>query len=67
MSVALFLNSYFKALATRYLPSAQVYPIYQAGAMILGTAMSALCFKERVTLRCAIGLVLAFAAILLLK
>lgn len=67
MSVFLFLNSYFKALATRYLPSAQVYPIYQAGAMILGTAMSAVCFKERVTLRCAVGLALAFIAIVLLK
>ena len=35
--------------------------------MILCTLIGAVFFKEKVTLRCVIGLVLAFAAILLLK
>lgn len=67
MSVCLFLNSYFKAFSTQYLPDAALYPIYQAGGLILSTLIGAVFFKERVTVRCVIGLVLAFAAILLLK
>ena len=67
MSVCLFLNSYFKAFSTQYLPDAALYPIYQAGGLILSTLIGAVFFKERVTVRCVIGLVLAFAAILLLR
>ena len=67
MSVCLFLNSYFKAFSTQYLSDAQLYPIYQAGGLILSSMIGAVFFKEKVTLRCVIGLVLAFAAILLLK
>ena len=67
MSVCLFLNSYFKAFSTQYLPDAALYPIYQAGGLILSTVIGAVFFKERVTVRCVIGLALAFAAILLLK
>ena len=67
MSICLFLNSYFKAFSTQYLDDAQLYPIYQAGGLILSTAIGAFFFKEKVTVRCVIGLVLAFAAILLLK
>ena len=67
MSVCLFLNSYFKALATKYLTATQIYPIYQAGGLILGALMSAAFFKERITPRCFLGLGLAFAAILFLR
>ena len=67
MSVCLFINSYFKAMANDYLTPTQVYPIYQAGGLIFSALMAAFFFKEKITLRCAIGLVLAFIAILLLK
>lgn len=67
MSICLFLNSYFKAFSTQYLSDAQLYPIYQAGGLILSTAIGAVFFKEKVTARCVAGLVLAFCAILLLK
>ena len=39
MSVCLFLNSYFKALANNYLSPQQVYPIYQAGDLIFGASI----------------------------
>lgn len=67
MSACLFLNSYFKTLANDDLSPAQVYPIYQAGGLILSAVMSAAFFKERITLRCIIGMALAFVSILLLK
>lgn len=67
MSLCLFLNSYFKAFSTQYLPDAQLYPTYQAGGLILSAIMAAVFFGEKITLRCLIGMVLAFAAILLLR
>ena len=67
MSACLFLNSYFKALANNYFTPVQLYPIYQAGGLILSALMAAVFFKEKITPRCIIGMVLAFAAIILLK
>lgn len=67
MAACLYLNSYFKALSNNYFSAVILYPIYQAGGLILSATMSAVFFKERITPRCIIGLLLAFAAILLLK
>lgn len=67
MSVCLFVNSYFKAMSNHYLSATQIYPIYQAGGLILSAFMSAVFFKEKITARCVLGLVLAFISILLLK
>ena len=67
MSICLFVNSYFKALAPQYLPSAVLYPFYQAGGLILSALMSSAFFKERITLRCVLGLIFAFTSIILLK
>lgn len=67
MSVCLFLNSYFKALANNDLSPTQVYPIYQAGGLIFSAAMSAIFFHEKITPKCVFGMLLAFIAILLLK
>ena len=67
MAVCLFLNSYFKAMSNNYIPPMQLFPIYQAGGLILSATMSAVFFKEKITPRCVIGLTLSFIAILLLK
>ncbi len=67
MSVCLFLNSYFKTKAAVHLDSAQLYPLNQGCALILSTFMSALLFKERITLRCATGLLLAFTGLILIN
>lgn len=45
----------------------KVYPIYQAGDLIMSAAMSAVFFKEKITFRCVVGLTLAFLSILLIK
>ena len=67
MSVCLFINSYFKTMANDYLSVAQVYPLSQAGGLILSAFMSSVFFKEKITVRCVIGLILAFVATILLK
>ena len=67
MAACLYLNSYFKAFSNNYFSPVILYPIYQAGGLILSATMSAAFFKEKITPRCIIGLALAFVAILLLK
>lgn len=69
MAVCLFLNSYFKteAAAPGRLTGAQLYPVYESVGLILSVCMSHFFFKEKATLRCIAGCVLAFGAVLLLK
>ncbi len=67
MSVCLFINSYFNTMAAAYLPSAQLYPLSKGVALILSSIMAAVFFKERLTLKCIFGMILAFAALLLIN
>ena len=67
MAVCLFLNSYFKTAAGRYLDAVQIYPLSQGGSVILSMAMSALLFKERINLRCIVGVALSFVALLMIN
>ena len=67
MSVCLFLNSFFKTKAAAFLPAAQLYPLFQGCALMLSSIMSAVFFKEKLTPKCIIGLIMAFAALLIIN
>lgn len=67
MALCLFANSYFKVLASGYLTATELFPLNQGAAIVLSTLMSATLFKEKITVRCVIGLVLAFAALLIIN
>lgn len=67
MSVCLFLYSYFKTLAAGYLPSAQLYPLAQSGALILSSIMSAVFFGEKLTAKCIAGIAMSFAALIIIN
>ncbi len=67
MALCLFANSFFKTLAAEYLPAAQMYPLSQGAALILSSIMSAVLFKEKLTAKCIAGLILAFAALLIIN
>ena len=67
MSACLFLYSYFKTCAAKYLPSAQLYPLSQGGGLILASGMSAVAFGERLTAKAICGIVLAFAALIIIN
>lgn len=67
MAVCLFLNSYFKTAAGHYLDAVQIYPLSQGGAVILSMVMSAVFFKEKINLRCIMGVAISFAALLLIN
>ena len=65
MSVCIFLHSVFSTFAAGYLPASQLYPLMQGGALILSMVMSAVCFGEKITPRCVLGIALAFGALIL--
>ncbi|MBE6615267.1 MAG: hypothetical protein E7631_08190 [Ruminococcaceae bacterium] len=64
MSLCIFLHSFFSTMAAGHLPSSRLYPLMQGGALVLSMLMSALCFGEKITLRCLTGICVTFAALL---
>ncbi len=67
MAICLFANSYFKTLAAAKLEPIYLYPLNQGGALILSTAMSAVFFKERITIKSVIGTVVAFVGLIIIN
>ncbi len=67
MAVCLFLHSYAKTAANDYFAPAELYPMTQGGAVLLSLLMSALFFRERVNLRCIVGISLAMLGLFFLN
>ena len=67
MALCLFANSYFKTLAATRQDSAQLYPLNQGAALILSMGMSAVFFKEKVTPKAVLGVVLAFVGLIVMN
>ena len=67
MAVCLFVNSFFKTRAAKYLSAVQLYPLNNGGAVMLSLFMAAVFFKERINIRCIIGICLSFGALLMIN
>ena len=67
MAVLLFVVSYFKTLAAARLDAALLYPLNQGATLILSMTLAAVCFKEKITLRSVIGIILAFIALVMIN
>ena len=67
MSVCLFASSYFKTLAAETLASVYLYPLSQGSAMIFSSIMAWLFFGERITAKCAAGMLLSFVGVLIIN
>lgn len=67
MALCLFANSYFKTLAAGQLSAVLLYPLNQGCALILSAIMSAALFKEKLTLKAVIGMITAFAGLLIIN
>lgn len=67
MSICLFANSFFKTRAAAYLDSVQLYPLSQGLALTISTMMSAVFFHEKLTLKCILGVVIAFAGLIIIN
>lgn len=67
MAICLFANSFFKTLAARNLPAVVLYPLNQGCALILSSLMASVLFKERLTLKAILGILLSFVALLIIN
>ena len=67
MAVCLFAYSYFKTMAAKFVPSAVLYPLTSGAAIVLSAIMAAIFFKERITPKCIIGIMIALAAIIIMN
>lgn len=67
MAIALTANSYFNTMASIYLDSAKLYPLQQGAALIISTVMATIFFKEKLKIKAVIGVVLAFAALMIIN
>lgn len=67
MAVCLFLNTFFMTKSASVLPSVILYPLSQGGSLILSSLMSAVFFKEKITKVCVVGLVVAFAGLIVMN
>lgn len=66
-AVSLFGNSYFKVLAAANMDSALLYPLFQGSGLILSAIMARIFFQEKISVKKAIGMVLAFAALCMIN
>lgn len=64
MAICLFLHSYFKTLAGGLIPAAKLYPLFQGMTLVASTFMSAIFFKEKITVRCVVGIIFVFVALI---
>lgn len=67
MALFLFVNSYFKTLAAKYLSAVLLYPLNQGCALILSAIMSAVLFKEKLTIKAVIGIITAFISLIIIN
>ncbi len=67
MGIATFLGSYFKTLSAITIPSAVMYPLFQGFTLPLTTLMTAIVFKEKITVKSVIGITLAFLSVLIIN
>lgn len=67
MSICLFVNSYFKTAAAKYLDSAMLYPLNQGLSLVLSLFMSAVFFDEKFTSKAAIGALFAFVGLVIIN
>ena len=67
MSVFLFLNSYFKTKAAFYLDASQLYPLNQGASLVLSSVMAAVFFKEKMNVKSVVGIILSFAALMIMN
>lgn len=67
MSICLFASSFFSTLAAGILPAAKLYPLNRGAALIISSLMSRFLFKEKLTIRCIVGMAFAFVGLIIIN
>ena len=67
MAICLFANSYFKTLASGHLSAVLLYPLYQGCDLAFSVVMSAVLFKEKITVKAVLGILTAFIGLMIIN
>lgn len=67
IAASLFLNSYSKTLAAGFLTAAEIYPVLQGANLIASALLARLLLKETITPRCVVGMIIAFAGVMIMN
>jgi len=67
ISAALYINSTSKTLATAYIPATMLYPTLQGANLIASAILAAIFFKEKITVKSVIGIVIALSSVVLMN
>lgn len=67
MAIALFINNFTITYAAKALDAVLVYPAQSAINIILTTLMANIVFKEKINLKCVVGIILTLASIFLIN
>ena len=67
MAVCLFAYSFLKTKAAGYLDAVELYPLSQGCTVTFSLLMASFLFKERINVRCVVGVVLSFVGLLLIN
>ena len=67
LSVPNYLSTRFLLLSLNHLPAVVVFPSFSAGTIVLATLAGILLFKEKLTLRKGLALLVILAALVLLN
>ncbi len=67
MAICLFLNSFFKTLASKELDMALIAPLSQGASLVFVAIISAIFFGEKIKSRCIVGIVLAITGLIIMN
>lgn len=67
IAASLFMNSYSKTLAARFLTAAEIYPVLQGANLIASALLTRILLKEKITPRCIAGMLFAFVGIIIMS
>ena len=67
ISAALYLNSISKTLAAGEIPTTMLYPTLQGANLIASAALAAIFFKEKMTKKSIVGILIALCAVVLMN
>ncbi len=67
MAIALFLNMFFITKSAGLLDSVKTYPLNSGACLSLSMIMAGVLFKEKITKRCIVGILITFASLLLIN
>lgn len=63
MAIMLYFNTFFKTLCANYLSAVHIYPVYQGMILVFSTIMGAIFFKEKITIKNSVGILLVLMAL----